>query len=158
MEVKIDNILLENLLSNSGQIVGLPKNPRIIKDYRFDQLVKSIEDDPEFLKIRELVVYPFGNKYVVIAGNQRLMALRKLKFKQTQCKILSENTHLGKLQAFVIKDNVSFGLPDYDLLANEWDELKLMDWGLEIMNYNPINKEQETDEQTNECPKCGHKW
>jgi hypothetical protein len=132
MEVKIANILLENLLSNTGQIVGLPKNPRIIKDYRFNQLVKSIEDDPDFLEIRELVVYPFGNKFVVIAGNQRLMALQKLKFKQTQCKILPTEIPVEKLQAFAIKDNINFGLPDWDILANEWDDQKLVEWGLEM--------------------------
>jgi hypothetical protein len=43
----VKNIKLTNLLNNNGQIEGLPKNPRLIKDERFEKLKKSIQDDPE---------------------------------------------------------------------------------------------------------------
>ena len=41
---------------NKGQIEGLPKNPRFIKDEKFKKLVKSIEDNPEMTAMRELLV------------------------------------------------------------------------------------------------------
>lgn len=33
---------------------------------------------------------------------------------------------------FIIKDNVSFGKWDWDMLANEWETLELEDWGLDL--------------------------
>lgn len=38
---------------------------------------------------------------------------------------------------FIIKDNVSFGTWDYDALANNWDNQKLGDWGMDVWNANP---------------------
>ena len=35
---------------------------------------------------------------------------------------------------FIIKDNVSFGTWDMDALANEWDDISLKEWGLELVN------------------------
>lgn len=35
---------------------------------------------------------------------------------------------------FVIKDNVSFGTWDFDALANQWDNTKLNDWGMDVWN------------------------
>lgn len=39
---------------------------------------------------------------------------------------------------FIIKDNVSFGTWDYDVLANKWDNQKLGDWGMDVWNTNPM--------------------
>lgn len=33
---------------------------------------------------------------------------------------------------FIIKDNVSFGKWDWDMLANEWETDKLIDWGMDV--------------------------
>lgn len=51
---------LSALETNTGQIEGLPKNPRLIKGEKFKKLKKSIEDNPEMLALRELLVYPIG--------------------------------------------------------------------------------------------------
>ena len=67
---------------NKGQIKGLPKNPRLIKDDRFKKLVKSLQDLPEMAKLRECIVIPFQKKYVIIGGNQRYHAMKELKWKQ----------------------------------------------------------------------------
>jgi hypothetical protein len=37
---------------------------------------------------------------------------------------------MEKLREIVIKDNGAFGSWDYDMLANEWDDLPLSDWGV----------------------------
>ena len=73
-------IKLTDLEFNTGQIPGLPANPRVIKDAKFWKLVKSIEDDPEMLQLREIIAFPYENKYVVIGGNMRLKALQHLKY------------------------------------------------------------------------------
>jgi hypothetical protein len=128
--MKAQEIDIKLIVPNNGQVEGLPKNPRFIKDDRFKKLVKSIQDDPEMLALREVIVYPHDNKYIAICGNMRYRACLELKHKTVPCKVLPENTPPEKLRAYTIKDNVAFGNDDFDLLANEWDELELSDWGV----------------------------
>jgi len=118
--------------TNHGQIDGLPKNPRVLRDHHYDALKKSIEDNPEMLTYRELLVFPHKGKYVVIGGNMRLKVLQDLGEKLVPCKIIAEDTPVEKLAAYVIKDNVSGGEWDWDELANAWDEDLLKGWGLEL--------------------------
>lgn len=126
----------DKLLLNEGQIEGLPKNPRFIRDTQFEKLKKSIEDFPEMLKLRELIVYPFEDKYVVIAGNMRLRAGQELGLKEFPCKVLPSETTVERLKEITIKDNNSFGEWDMDDLANEWDKDELSEWGIETYdNY-----------------------
>lgn len=126
----------DKLLLNEGQIEGLPKNPRFIRDTQFEKLKKSIEDFPEMLKLRELIVYPFEDKYVVIAGNMRLRAGQELGIKEFPCKVLPAETTVERLREITIKDNNSFGEWDMDDLANEWDKDELSEWGIETYdNY-----------------------
>ncbi len=138
------NIDIAKLKSNNGQIEGLPKNPRLIKDDKYKKLKKSIEEDPEMLNLRELIVYPLNNEYIVIAGNMRLAVMKELKYKQAPCKVLDAATTVEKLQAYTIKDNVSFGIWDFDILANEWDSDLLDGWGVDIPTID-IDLEDELD-------------
>lgn len=121
---------------NSGQLAGLPKNPRYIRDDEYEKLKRSIEQSPEFLEARMLLVYPLqtGN-YVVIAGNMRLRACRELGFKELPCYVFKEDTPIEKLREYTIKDNANFGNWDYDILANEsWsDDIDLLaEWGAPV--------------------------
>ena len=131
IDVEIRNIPINKLETNRGQIDGLPKNPRFIRDARFTKLKDSIKDASEMLHIRELIVMPNNGKYVVIGGNMRLNACKDLGFDSVPCKILPSDTTVEKLREYAIKDNNEFGQNDYDLLANEWDESELEDWGVE---------------------------
>ena len=112
------NIDIRNLEVNKGQIEGLPKNPRFIRDERFEALKKSIEDAPEMLALRELLVYPHEGKYVVIGGNMRLRACTDIGYKEVPCKVLDPGTHVEKLREYVIKDNEAFGQTDWDILKS----------------------------------------
>lgn len=120
---------------NRGQIDGLPKNPRALRDGKFDALKKSISDNPEMLALRELLVYQHGEKYVIIGGNMRYRALKDLKYKDAPCKVIPADTPVDTLRAYVIKDNGDFGEWDFDLLANEWDDDPLEDWGVDLPNF-----------------------
>lgn len=126
---------IKKLVNNTGQIEGLPANPRLIKDDKYKKLVQSIKDDPEMLDLRELLVYPFNKKYVVIAGNMRLKGMQELNYTQAPCKVLDAKTSVEKLKAYTIKDNISFGEHDWDLIANEWDAEQLDGWGLDIPDF-----------------------
>ncbi len=132
MQAQIVHIKITKLEGNNGQIDGLPKNPRFIRDKRFKALVKSIEDAPEMLELRELIVYPHGKKYVVIGGNMRLKACRELGFTDVPCKVLPKDTPIEKLREYAIKDNNDAGEQDWDITANEWDTEELEKWGMEL--------------------------
>lgn len=128
----IQDIDIKRLELNKGQVEGLPKNPRFIRDERYKALVKSIEDAPEMLKLRELLVVEHGNKFVVIGGNMRLRACKELGMETVPCKVLPADTPVAKLREYAIKDNNGFGEDDWDVLANEWDAEELQDWGMEL--------------------------
>jgi hypothetical protein len=108
-----------------------PKNPRVIRDNKFQKLVKSIEEFPDMLNKRPLIVFTdVDGKYCVLGGNMRLKALNELKYKEVPVMLADEWTEEQKTE-FLIKDNVGFGEWDWDSLANEWDVEKLGEWGLD---------------------------
>ena len=150
--LKSQNIELSKLEVNKGQIEGLPKNPRLIKDAKFEKLKKSIEDNPEMLGMREVLVFPHGSKYVIIGGNMRFQACKELQFLTVPCKILDKDTTAEQLRAITIKDNVGFGEHDWELLANEWDSVELEEWGLEVPNFETEETILEAEEDDYEEP------
>lgn len=118
---------------NNGQLKGLPKNPRLIKNAKYDKLKESITNYPEMLAWRSLLVYPLDNgKYIIVGGNMRYRAMKELKHKEAPVFIIPKETPIEKIKAYTILDNNGFGEWDWDLLANEWDEVQLMDWGVDL--------------------------
>lgn len=107
-----------------------PENPRIIKDYKFKKLVKSVKEFPEMLKIRPIVV---NKDNVVLGGNMRLKACIEAGLKDVW--ILQTDLDEEAQKEFIIKDNSSFGEWDWDVLANEWNIDDLKDWGLDIPKW-----------------------
>lgn len=125
-------IPLSKIESNKGQIVGLPKNPRLIRDEKFTKLKKSIEEDIEMTALRELLVIEHDGKYVIIGGNMRFRAMQDLGIKEAPCKVIPADTDVEKLKAYTIKDNAGFGEWDWDDLANEWNAEQLSNWGVDV--------------------------
>ena len=146
MEYEQKTLPITKLVSNSGQIAGVPKNPRTIKDARFNALKKSIEDAPEMLSLRELIVVPFGDKFVTICGNMRLSAARELGMKSMPCKVLAEDTPAAKLREYAMKDNIAFGQDDIDLILAEWDSEELAEWGFELPEEEVVEEQPEVKE------------
>jgi DNA modification methylase len=119
----------------TSQIKPNPKNPRTIKDERFEKLKKSIQDFPDMLNKRPLVCFTdTDGKYVVLGGNMRLKAAKDLGLKELPIILADEWTEEQKAE-FLIKDNVGFGEWEWDQLKSEWDVEKLTDWGLEIPDF-----------------------
>lgn len=144
--MQVQLIDIKKLKNNTGQIEGLPKNPRLLKDDKFWKLVKSIQEDPEMLDLREIIAYDNNGELVVICGNMRLKASKEANLKEVPVKILPANTPIQKLKAYTIKDNVSFGENDWEDLANNWDAEQLTDWGLNIPNWSAGINENEMSE------------
>jgi DNA modification methylase len=129
-----------------------PKNPRLIKDEKFKKLVKSIQEFPDMLNKRPLIVFTdVDNKYVVLGGNMRLKACKEVGIKEIPVIVADEWTEEQKAE-FLIKDNVGFGEWDWDGLANEWDVEKLEDWGLDLPVDLSVVEELEAEEDNYEIP------
>lgn len=126
------NIAIKDLQVNKGQIKDVPKNPRFIRDKRFEKLVQSIKELPDMLELRELIVYDYYGQLIVIGGNMRLRAMKQLGMQEAPCKILAQQTPHGMLKQIAIKDNVAFGEDDMDLLSSEWELEDLTHWGMDI--------------------------
>ena len=116
-----------------SQIELNPNNPRTIYNRDMERLVKSLTDFPEMMELREIVV---DENMVVLGGNMRLLALRKIGADECVAKIVTGLSEEQKKE-FIIKDNVGFGEWEWDVLANEWDVDKLTQWGLDIPDYEP---------------------
>ena len=117
---------------NKGQLEGVPKNPRTIKKKRFKQLCESIKEDPELMNLQPMLVYPLGERYVVVDGNMRLKALRDMAHVVAPCEVLKEGTTPEQMKRYIAKTNSAFGDWDWDALANDWDCDPLDDWGIDL--------------------------
>jgi len=127
-KVEVVEIKPIQIVNNEGQLKGLPSNPRFIRTKDFEELKKSIQECPEMTSVREVVLYPFNENYIVIAGNMRFKAMEELKFKTIPCKILPKETPVAKLREIAIKDNVHSGKDDWNIIANEWDTEEVEQW------------------------------
>jgi DNA modification methylase len=125
-----------------SQVIPNPTNPRIIKDDKFKKLTKSIQEFPEMLELRPIVV---DSNMVVLGGNMRLKACIAAGLKEVPI-IVADNLTEQQQAEFIIKDNVGFGEWDWDLLANQWDVEALEDWGLELpFDNTPVLEAEEDD-------------
>ena len=127
-----------------------PNNPRLIKDDKFKKLVQSIKDFPDMLNKRPIVV---NKDLIVLGGNMRLKACIEAGMKEVP--VIVADWSEEQQREFIIKDNVSGGEWDWEVIANEWDAYQLNDWGLDIPNfsagidktdYSDKNKEIDIDE------------
>ena len=108
-----------------------PSNPRIIKDDKFSKLVQSIKDLPQMLDIRPIVV---NKDMVILGGNMRFKACIEAGLKEVPI-IIADNLTEEQEREFLIKDNVSGGEWDFEILANVWDVEQLSDWGLDVPTF-----------------------
>lgn len=115
-----------------GKVKPNPKNPRIIKDDKFQKLVASLQEFPEMASVRPIVC---NTDMVILGGNMRFKAMMAAGWKEVPVEIVDWPE--DKQAEFVIKDNVSGGEWDWDALANEWSDAKLDEWGLDVWHPSP---------------------
>ena len=125
-----------------SEIKTNPKNPRLIKDDKFRKLVKSIQEFPQMLELRPIVV---DENNIVLGGNMRLKACIEVGLKEVFI-VKAEDLTEQQKDEFIVKDNVGFGEWDWDILANEWDTEKLQDWGLDLPLDLSVELEAEEDD------------
>ncbi len=119
-----------------------PNNPRLIKDDKFKKLVQSIKDFPEMLNIRPIVV---NQDMIILGGNMRYKACKEAGLKEIPI-IIADLTE-DQQREFLIKDNVSGGEWDWEILANEWNSEELEAWGLDVPNFTDMVDDCEDGEE-----------
>jgi DNA modification methylase len=139
--MKVDKVKISEVKTN-------PKNPRLIKDDKFKKLVKSIQEFPQMLELRPIVV---DENNIVLGGNMRLKACKEAGLKEVFIVKAENLTELQK-DEFIVKDNVGFGEWDWDMLANEWDTEKLDEWGLDLPVDLSVQEVLEAEEDDYEVP------
>lgn len=148
------DIDITRLEYNDGQLEGISKNPRYLKESEHDKLKKSLTDSPEFLEYKPLMVYAMDNgNYVTICGNMRLRVANELRldghseFDTIPCVVLKADTPIEKIKEYAIKDNVQAGNWDWDELANgEWETDDLQNWGVDCSFLNTDENDTDIDE------------
>lgn len=148
METK--TIKMASIHPNKGQLEGLPKNPRFIRDEKYKKLLQSIKDDPEMLELRELLVYDTQDsklQYIIIGGNMRYRAMKELEYIEAPCKVIPHDFPMDKMRRIMLKDNSSFGETDFELLINEWSVEEIDAAAIDIPGIEtPQTEEQAEDD------------
>jgi ParB-like chromosome segregation protein Spo0J len=135
-----------------NEIKPNPNNPRIIKDIKFKQLVKSIQDFPQMLELRPIVI---DENNMVLGGNMRLKACIEVGLTDVPV-IHANNLSEAQKKEFIVKDNVGYGEWEWDALANEWNIEDLDNWGLDIPAFaNDIEQPKDNAIGGATCPNCG---
>ena len=137
-------------------IFAHPKNPRLIRNEKYLEQKKSIEETPEMMDLRPVII---DEDDIILGGHQRWRACKELGWKDVPVMQYTREKHL-KSESFtkfnktyelvcaeiVIKDNTHYGEFDYDILANEWDYLPLTEYGVAVWETEPEEVEGLTDE------------
>lgn len=111
-----------------SQVKTNQDNPRLIKDFKFEKLVKSIKEFPDMLEKRPIVV---DENMIVLGGNMRLKACQAAGLTEVWIDVAEGWTDEQKKE-FVVKDNLGYGEWDWDILANEYETELLDDWGMDL--------------------------
>ena len=139
---------MQSVKTKISEVKLNPNNPRLIKDDNFKKLVQSIKDFPEMLDIRPIVV---NSDMVILGGNMRFKACKEAGLKEVPI-IVADNLSEEQQREFLIKDNVSGGEWDFEMLANEWDVEQLEDWGLDMPTFEADQVLEATEDDFDTTP------
>ena len=141
--LKTKRIPLADLAQNTGQIPGLPMNPRIWTQGDIDRLAQSLRETPELFEARPIIAIPFEGKFVILGGNMRFEASQQIGWKKVPVLVLEDLT-VEKMKEVVLADNGDFGDWDYIALSQDWTDLPLQELGIYTFasaDYSGRNKE-----------------
>lgn len=128
---------VSDLILNEGQLGWLPTNPRQWTQTDIDRTKKSLETDADFQEDKPIMVVRHEDKLLVFAGNLRTTAAKALKWETFDAMLYTPETEEDRatIKRRAILDNGSFGEWDMDMLANEWDDLPLREWGIDMPDW-----------------------
>lgn len=104
-----------------------PNNPRIITNDQMEKLVKSIDDFPDMMKLRPIVV---DENNTILGGNMRWRALKRRGDSEVEV-IKAVGLTEDQKREFIVKDNLAFGDWDWDSLAKQYSVDELETYGMD---------------------------
>ncbi len=136
-----------------------PKNPRQIGKEQFERLGNLID---KFGLIDKPII---NQDFTIIGGHQRIRYLKKQKVKIVECWVADRLLDDKEVEELMIGVNKIHGQFDYDVLANEFDPIDLLNWGFsekelldtcqeaeEILDQLQEEGKKKKDKK---CPHCG---
>lgn len=138
-EIKIEKVKIDKIQKH-------PDNPRTIEESKLEELKQSILEFPQMLELRPIIVEKETN--YIIGGNQRHQACKELGHKEVFV-IFIEEANKEKIKEFMLKDNMNYGVWNFELLKMFYDQDELIKWGLEDAEYIDFNDEDEDEEIEN---------
>lgn len=123
-----------DLVLNEGQIDWLPRNPRQWTQDDIDRTKASLLRDSDFQEDRPLLVLQYGDSLLVFAGNLRTTSAKSLNWDTLEAVLYTPETEDDRVtvKRRAMLDNGTFGEWDIDVLANEWDDQPLKEWGVDV--------------------------
>jgi len=143
------------------QIKPNPDNPRKIAPEALERLKASIRRDPEFMRLRPIVVDAAGT---ILGGNQRHAAIAALGMDEIPDDWVRRADDLTAEQRrrVVVVDNSPVGMSgewDMELLATDWADVGLEELGLDVPEWEDAKPAAAKDHDPGvECPRCGHRF
>lgn len=163
----IQGFYMETEKLKIDQLIFADYNPRSISKERFENLKQSLKTDPDFMKVRPVIV---NKDMTIIAGNMRVRAAKELGWSDVECIQVDVSKEQEKL--WNLKDNNQWGEFDDQMLSELLYSLKSLpevaligfnqkDLDLHLSNFEPVASDavERLDEMTKkdvECPECGH--
>lgn len=131
-----------------------PANPRKITAAQLARLKRSLQELPQMLELRPVVV-DNDHSMTVLGGNMRVLAARELGIAELPY-ITADNLTDEQKRRFIIADNVPFGEWDVESL-DAWDKVLLEDYGIDTIPFiNEVALPETETSKRNQCPNCGY--
>lgn len=137
-----------------------PKNPRQITKDQMNHLEDLIK---EFGLIDKPII---NTDLTIIGGHQRIKILKKMKVKEVECWLPDHELTQEEIDHLCVGLNLNQGTWDFDILANEWEPIDLLNWGFtekQLLGSCKEAEEKITDTEENinsskkkSCPNCGY--
>jgi hypothetical protein len=131
-------------------VIPNPDNPRLIKDENYQKLYNSITQSPTFMKLNPLKL---DENFMILGGNMRYKICKELGWLEVPTVIftqkdaeennkarkgqdIEEATYLEQCREYIIKDNVSYGYNDWNIIKSDWkaelENDKFNEWAVDV--------------------------
>ncbi len=125
-----------------SDILPLSENPRIIDTYKYQSLVSSLREFPDMMAVRPMII---NKENRVLCGNMRYRAITELGWETVM--VYQVDLTPEQEQELIIKDNLSYGDWDDELIDQDWDKGMVDRWmGIEKVDYSLLDYEDLTPE------------
>ena len=131
----------ETVTLTIAELKQYDQNPRSVSKKSFSKLVRSIKEDG----YHQRIIVDSDNR--IIGGHARRNALLKAGYGPTDTiEVLRADRTLSEdeFRRINIRDNLEYGEFDFEILANNFDPEKLVDWGMDKVFAN-IDKQVEKE-------------